>query len=207
MSVPSPNIPYDQRLARFIIRPFANTPLHPNHVTFLSLMLGLSAGLTFAFAGSGYVHLAAALFMTAVLVDHMDGELARLAGKTSTFGHYFDYLAGAGIYTFLFCGLGIGMYQWHGTEWGLWIGVGAGLSNFAIVLLRLLLERRHGAAAVEHASGGGFEIEDFIYLIGPITWLGGVHYFFWVYAVGTLAYLLWTLFELLRRETAASRGE
>jgi hypothetical protein len=47
------------------------------------------------------------------------------------------------------------------------------------------------------------EIEDFIYLIGPITWFGGLNYFFWVYGLGTLGYLGWTIFELLNRDRRA----
>jgi hypothetical protein len=63
-----------------------------------------------------------------------------------------------------------------------------------------LIEHRHGAEAVEHPSASGFELEDFIYLIGPITWSGGLVYFFWVYGLGTIGYLIWTIQELVRRE-------
>lgn len=192
--------PYDQRLARLVIRPFASTSLHPNHVTFLSLLLGLASGVTFAVGPTGSEHFAALLFMLAVLCDHMDGELARMTGRTSRFGHYFDYVAGALNYTFLFCGLGFGVHAATDLDWALWIGLSAGLSNLLIVIGRLLIEERHGAQAVEHPASSGFEIEDFIYLIGPITWSGGVVYFFWIYAVGTLGYLLWTAADLARRE-------
>lgn len=194
--------PYDQRLARVIIRPFAATALHPNHVTAASLFLGIAAGLTFAFGPAGSEHVGALLFMLAVLVDHMDGELARMTGKTSTFGHYFDYIVGSLNYTILFCGLGIGLYRLDLGEVVLWTGLAAGLSNLFIVTLRLLLERRHGAEAVEHPAASGFEIEDFIYLIGPITWAGGLIQFFWVYGLGTLAYLCWTGVILVLREIA-----
>ena len=62
-----------------------------------------------------------------------------------------------------------------------------------------MMERRFGSQAVEHPGGGGFELEDFIYLIGPVTWLGGLEYFFWLYATGTLGYLLWTVLKFLRK--------
>ena len=32
------------------------------------------------------------------------------------------------------------------------------------------MERKFGLEAVEHPARAGFEIEDFVYLIGPITW-------------------------------------
>lgn len=194
--------PYDQRLARAIIRPFVKTGLHPNHVTGASLLLGIAAGLAFAFGPAGSEYAGALLFMLAVLVDHMDGELARMTGRTSTFGHYFDYVVGSLNYTILFCSLGVCLYRRDLGEAALWVGLGAGLSNLLIVALRLLLERRHGSEAVEHPAASGFEIEDFIYLIGPIIWAGGLVQFFWVYGLGTLAYLCWTGVTLMVREVA-----
>tara|TARA_Y100001968_G_C19105998_1_gene594905 strand:+ start:37 stop:642 length:606 start_codon:yes stop_codon:yes gene_type:complete len=196
-------IPYDQRLARACIRPFAGTALHPNVVTGISLALGTASGLSFAAGGPGMQHIAALLFMLAVFVDHMDGELARMTGKVSRVGYYLDYLVGSLNYTILFSAIGLGIYQWNGSEIALWIGLAAGLSNPIIVALRLLMERRFGSQAVEHPSGGGFELEDFIYLIGPVTWLGGLEYFFWLYATGTLGYLLWTMLTLLRKSSNA----
>ncbi|MEC9184483.1 MAG: CDP-alcohol phosphatidyltransferase family protein, partial [Pseudomonadota bacterium] len=68
----SPKIPYDQRLARLLIRPFANTNLHPNHVTLFSLLLGIACGALFVFGEPGIENVAVAVFMLAVLVDHMD---------------------------------------------------------------------------------------------------------------------------------------
>ena len=194
-------IPYDQRLARACIRPLAGTALHPNVVTGISLALGIASGLSFAVGGPGMQHIAALLFMLAVFVDHMDGELARMTGKVSRVGYYLDYLAGSLNYTILFSAIGVGIYQWNGSEIALLIGLAAGLSNPIIVALRLLMERRFGSEAVEHPSGGGFELEDFIYLIGPVTWLGGLEYFFWLYATGTLGYLLWTLLTFLRKSS------
>ena len=196
-------IPYDQRLARACIRPFAGTALHPNTVTGVSLTLGIASGLSFAAGGPGMQHIAALLFMLAVFVDHMDGELARMTGKVSRVGYYLDYLVGSLNYTILFSAIGLGIYQWNGSEIALLIGLAAGLSNPIIVALRLLMERRFGSEAVEHPSGGGFELEDFIYLIGPVTWLGGLEYFFWLYATGTLGYLLWTMLTLLRKSLNA----
>lgn len=85
-------------------------------------------------------------------------------------------------------------------QFALYLGLAAGLANPLITLLRLVLERRHGPVAVAHPYKGGFEIEDFIYLIGPITWLGGLKYFFLVFGTGTIGYLMWISYELLRYE-------
>ncbi len=201
--------PWDQRLARILVRPLASTPVHPNHLTALSLASGLASGALFAFAGAGAAGWAAAVFMLAVFIDHTDGELARLTAKTSEFGHRFDYIAGAATYTALFIGIGAGLYAQGLGVWAIILGLTAGLSNPVICALRLRLETSHGAGAVAHPYIGGFEIEDFIYLIGPITWIGGLSYFFLAYGLGTLGYLGWTLFELVRhrRRAAAPTGK
>ena len=43
-------VPYDQRLAGLVVRSLAGTPIHPNHLTVLSIAFGLAAA---AFAGLG----------------------------------------------------------------------------------------------------------------------------------------------------------
>ncbi|MGH8120561.1 MAG: CDP-alcohol phosphatidyltransferase family protein [Gammaproteobacteria bacterium] len=188
--------PYDQRLARVLITPFRHTVLHPNHLTTMTLILGQSAAVMFAID----IHLAwcaALLYMLAVFSDHMDGELARMTGKTSSFGHKYDYIVGGINYTSLFIGIGIGLHDRMG-DWAPVLGFAAGLSNPFILYLRMRLERQFGQEAVEHPARAGFEIEDFVYLIGPITWLAGILWFFVPYALGNIGYLFWTIREYRR---------
>jgi len=189
---------WDQRLAYILVKPLAATPIHPNHLTGLSFAFGLTAAVLFALGGPASVNWAAGLFMFAVFLDHTDGELARLAGKTSAFGHRFDSIVNAANYTMLFIGIGIGLSAGEMGSGALALGFAAGLSNPVILVLRIGLEGRYGAKAVAHPRYAGVEIEDLIYLIGPITWAGGLEYFFLAYGFGTFGYLAWTLWEALR---------
>lgn len=193
--------PYDQRLASLIVHPLVSTHVHPNHLTTLTLILGLSSALLFGLQGEAYAWLAALLYMLAVFSDHLDGELARMTGKTSGFGHKYDYIVGGINYTVLFAAIGYGL-SFSSGNWTLVLGLAAGLSNPLILYLRMRMETLHGTDAVEHPALGGFEIEDGIYLIGPITWLVGIHYFFVPYALGTIGYLAWTILEARRWKTA-----
>ncbi len=191
--------PWDQRLANIVVRPLAATPVHPNHLTALSFLFGLGAASLFAVAAESAGGWAAALYMLAVFTDHTDGELARMTGKTSEFGHRLDYIVGSANYTLLFAGLGIGLAAGDMGGWALALGLTAAACQPITVILRMGLERRHGAEAVTHPYFGGFELEDFIYLIGPITWLGGLDYFLLIYGFGAIGYFGWTLVELRRR--------
>ena len=191
--------PWDQRLAAILVRPLAATPVHPNHLTALSLAFGLAAAILFALGDPGAANWAALLFMVAVFLDHTDGELARLTAKTSRFGFYFDFIAGSANYTMLFLGIGFGLSGGAPDSWAFVLGLVAGLSNPVIATLRIIIRIRCGRAAIRYPSFAGFEIEDFIYLIGPIIWAGGLKIFFLAYGLGTLGYLLWTVVLFLRR--------
>ena len=193
--------PYDQRLANLIVRPLVATAIHPNHLTTLTLTLGLCSALLFALQVNTFAWLAALLYMLAVFSDHLDGELARMTGKTSGFGHKYDYIVGGVNYTLLFSSIGYGL-SFNLGAWTLILGLIAGLSNPLILYLRMRMESCHGPDSVEHPALGGFELEDGIYLIGPITWLAGIVFFFIPYALGTIGYLVWTILQVRRWKTA-----
>jgi phosphatidylglycerophosphate synthase len=193
---------WDTRLARLLVRPLVGTPITPNHITSLSLALALAAAALFAGGGRAAADWAAALFVLARFVDHMDGALARLAGKTSAFGHWYDYLAGGGSYALLFLSLGIGH---GGGTLGDWAPLaGATVAAFVLVnmSLRMKMDRDYGSDTVGYPGAFGFELEDGAYLLGPITWLGGLEYFFLLACAGTVCFALWTVATFLGRRLA-----
>ena len=70
------------------------------------------------------------------------------------------------------------------------------------MLLRLELERRAGRAATRQPNLLGFELQDVTYLLGPVTWLGGLAPFLLLAAIGAPLYalaVLWTLARHLQR--------
>lgn len=190
---------WDQRLAHRLVKPLVNTPVHPNHMTGLSLVFGIAAAVLFAQGDPVLAHWAAGLFMIAVFLDHTDGELARLAGKSSSFGKYFDSAVNCTNYTLMFISIGYGLSFGELGQWALILGLAAGLSNPIILFMRLSTERRHGSQSVAHPKYAGIEIEDIIYLIGPITWFGGLKYFFLAYGIGSFGYFTWTLWNAVRK--------
>ena len=189
---------WDQRLAHILVKPLVATPIHPNHLTGLSFAFGLAAAVLFARGGAVSANWAAGLFMFATFLDHTDGEHARQAGKTSAFGHRFDSIVNASNHTMLFIGIGIGLSAGEMGSGALVLGFAAGLCNPVILVLRIGLEGRAGAKAVGHPRYAGVEIEDIIYLIGPITWAGGLEYFFLAYGFGTFGYLAWALWQAVK---------
>jgi archaetidylinositol phosphate synthase len=196
--------PWDVRLARLLVRPLRHTPLTPNGLTTLGLLASLTAATLMASGDPRRMALGGSLFMIAVLVDHMDGEFARLTGLTSRFGHYYDHVAAGLGYVSLFAGLGIGLRSgWLGSWAPIAGGIAAG-SIAAIFLIRVFLEETAGRALVAQDNWGGFEPEDALYLVGPVSWLGALSPFLLAAAVGTPLFLLWVVWCAAARRSATA---
>ena len=166
------------------------TPVRPNHLTSLSLALGVGAGVLFALGDGTASNVAAALFMLAVLLDHTDGELARLSGRGTRPGAVYDYISGCAIYTVLFLGLGAGAARVQDGPIMPLLGLCVAFAMPIVTALLWSMERRLGTDAIRRRAVGGFESEDFVYLIGPITWIFGSQAFLLVYVCGALSYFV-----------------
>ena len=198
--------PWDQRVARLLVRPLARTPVTPNHLTTLSLILALAGAAMFAPGDAALADWAAALFVLARFLDHFDGELARLKDAASRFGYYYDYVAGAISYAALFLCLGVGQSVGPLGLWSPVLGAAGCASALISMVLNLNIDRQRRARpqsegqpdAVGYPGFWGFELEDGIYLLAPITWLGLLAPFFAAAGVGAALYCLWTLWNLMR---------
>lgn len=188
-------MPWDQRIARVIVRPLVGTAVTPNHVTTVSLLVGLAGAALFAVGGTA-VHWGALCFMLAALLDHGDGELARMSNRTSVFGHYYDNIAGGIVHFGVFVGIGVGLRDGALGPWAMPMAVVTGAAVAFLFAYRLQAERRLGSEAVEQPRWRGFEIEDCMYLIGPVTWVGGLVPFFVAAAIGAPLFALWQLWDI-----------
>ena len=191
------DITLDQRLARLAARPLSRLRVHPNWVTTASLCCGVAAAWCFLAGTQTAANYGAAWFIGAVLCDHIDGEVARQSGTASRFGYYYDFIVGGLIYALLFAAIGVG-FAAEFAPWGLALGLSASLCNPAILWMRLRMDETYGLAATAHPRFGWINLEDFIYAIGPLIWFCGVAVFYVPFALGTLAYLIWTIGQYRR---------
>jgi phosphatidylglycerophosphate synthase len=99
------NLPYDQRIARILVRPLVNSPVTPNHLTTLTLILALAGAGLMTTADAQLLNWGAGLFALARFLDHFDGELARQKKLKSRLGYFYDYVAGTLSYGALFSAL------------------------------------------------------------------------------------------------------
>ena len=195
-------MPWDQRIASVLVRPFVETPVTPNHFTTISLICGVGGAALLATGDPAKANWGAGLFILARFLDHFDGELARAANKRSRFGYYYDYVTGGICYSALFLCLGIGFAGSALGGWALALGIAGAAAAAGSMFLHLGIDQstvyEGDKDAVGYPRYAGFELEDGIYLLGPIAWAGYLMPFFVAAGTGAGIYCLWTLASLLR---------
>ncbi|MEM7541296.1 MAG: CDP-alcohol phosphatidyltransferase family protein [Pseudomonadota bacterium] len=188
------NKPWDARCAAILVRPFCDSALHPNHFTLLRLVVGLAGAWTFSLGT--HPNLGALLVVASNFIDHTDGELARMSGKTSKFGHYFDLASDAIVTVGMFVGIGWGLAG--ALDNAALYGLISGAAVAAIFQIRQVLEAAHGKSATAQPALGGFESEDILYLMPLVTYFDGLEMFLYAAAVGAPIALLVVAVDFVR---------
>ena len=182
-----------------------NTPVSPSQLTTVRLATGLAAGVGLAL-GPHYFMLGAWLFAISHFLDHADGELARITGKHSRFGHYYDLIADALVTAGLFIGLGIGLRDSALGAFAPLFGAVAGVAVSLTFWLHLQTSKQLGARA--HVPKTIlFEMEDILYLVPLVVWLGGAYWFLLVSTIGAPAFAIWLYFQYRSNPTIAKGYE
>src|SRR5919201_5751844 len=101
--------PWDARLARRLVTPLKDSRTTPNHLTTVRLAFGLAAVAAFLPGTYAWTNVGAVLLILSNFLDHTDGELARISGKTSRIGHIYDLASDAVLTVLLFLAIGIGV--------------------------------------------------------------------------------------------------
>jgi phosphatidylglycerophosphate synthase len=173
-----------------MVEPLVDSPVTPNQVTTLRLIFGLSASAACMAGGQTWIGIGGVLFLISMLLDRVDGTLARLSGKKSRFGHRYDLVSDAICNAIIFVGLGIGLRDGPLGGWTVLLGVLAGLAVGAILLMVVLAERQEGERAAELPNLAGFDADDGMLLLPIALWLG------WALPLLYLAAFITPLFAL-----------
>jgi phosphatidylglycerophosphate synthase len=129
-------------LARILTHVLLNTRVSPNAVTLMALACGLAAAV---FAGLGGAHnavWAGLLYWSGGIIDHVDGELARLRMQSSKAGEWLDSMTDETSTFTLLIGLGVGLHlDGHSEDW-MWLGmIGSLAGSLAVARLYIDLHR------------------------------------------------------------------
>jgi phosphatidylglycerophosphate synthase len=188
-------------LARRLVTPLKNTRATPNHLTTVRLAFGLAAAAAFLPGTYGWTNIGALLLILSNFLDHTDGELARISGKTSRIGHIYDLASDAVVTILLFVAIGIGV----GTKVGSLLqmppailGLVAGSAIALIFYLRMRIEEMAGKVASKQGSLAGFETEDVLYLLPLVTVFNGLPPFLIAASLGAPLFAVWVVLDYRR---------
>jgi archaetidylinositol phosphate synthase len=202
--IPPPPRTWDARAARWLVMPLRTTRVTPNHLTTVRLLIGIGCALAFAQGGYGWFNAGALLLVLSNFIDHTDGELARISGKTSKIGHFYDLAADAFVTVALFAGIGFGVradiVRGVADTFAppVLLGCIAGAAVALIFLLRMRIEEQAGKAGTKQSSFAGFETEDVLYLMPIVTLLDGTRSFLLAAAIGAPLFALLVIADYWR---------
>lgn len=187
--------PWDAQLAYRLVYPLRDSWVTPNHLTFVRLLFGIFAAAGFAVGDYFWANAGAFCFVVSNFLDHTDGELARLTGKISKSGHYFDLACDAIVNIILFIGIGAGLMQSSLGDWALPMGIISGLAVAAIFYMRNEIEKSVGKTAARQPNVGVIEAEDVLYILPVVSLLGWLVPFLSLATVGAPTFAIWCLRE------------
>jgi phosphatidylglycerophosphate synthase len=184
-----------------MVAPLASTRVTPNHLTTVRLAVGLAGAAAFTMGTYGWANIAALLVVLSNFLDHADGELARISGKTSRIGHVYDLASDAAVTILLFVAMGVGIGSSSDNSLGLpppVLGAVAGAAVALIFFLRMRIEEMGGKAASRQASLGGFETEDVLYLLPLVTLSNCIMPFLIAASIGAPLFAAWVVIDYRR---------
>jgi phosphatidylglycerophosphate synthase len=205
---PADSRPWDARLARWLVTPLKQSWVTPNHLTTVRLAVGLGAAWAFTYGTYVWSNLAALLLILSNFLDHTDGELARISGKSSRIGHLYDLVSDALVTILLFIAIGVDVGLGEGARLPVpstLLGALAGSAIALIFLLRMRIEDMLGKAGTRQPTMGGFETEDILYLLPLVTLCNGLTRFLVAAAIGAPLFATWVVIDYFRTRRSSTR--
>jgi phosphatidylglycerophosphate synthase len=176
----------NRQLSPWISRWLLRTPLTPNHVTLLSLAVGLAAAGSIAQGGWLGGVIGAVLLQGAAVLDCCDGEVARLKFLESPGGYYLDIAGDNLVHVAVFLAVAWSSAVSLPQGYAVWLGgasAGGTLLAFAAVLTM-----RHGRARPRSARLDrlidSLTNRDFSLLLLLCALAGQLEWFLWALAIG-----------------------
>ena len=191
---------FDRRISRFFSRRLAHTAMTPNQITLVGVCIGLAGAYLLSMNGYWSKLFGALLFLFCVVVDGVDGEVARLKLQESVFGHYLDIITDNVVHVAVFIGIAFGLYHDSGDSGYLlalwWMLGGFGLCIVAVyqcILRKSPEELDRSPRLVRFLAL--LSNRDFAYLVALLALLQRLDWFLLGAAAGTYLFAgtLWML--------------
>ena len=197
------NRPCGRPLSKFLV----HTPISPNAVTLASLAIGFVAAWFFALGTYAAMVFGAILFQLSTIVDCVDGDLARVLFKESSFGKWLDLAGDQVVHVAVFAAIAVGLVHNGQSPYGVWLGLSAVLGavlSFAVVVrgMRRPADHPNGLLSklIDLATN-----RDFSVLILILAGVGRLEWFLWMTAIGSHLFWMTALALQLSSHSAGPR--
>jgi phosphatidylglycerophosphate synthase len=195
-----------RRISRPISERLAHTSATPNQVTMGGVVIGMTGAAFFSRPGYWSHVIGSLFFLFCIIVDGVDGEIARLKLQETLFGQRLDVITDNLVHVAIFTGIALGLYHDSGNPAYFWILLvligGFGLCGIAVYQC---MSRRSPEEL--RSSGSTLRIidmmnnRDFAYLLVALALVQRLQWFLVGAAIGTylFALVLWTANHLEKR--------
>lgn len=204
---------FDRHISRAMSKRLAHRNVTPNQITLTGMSIGLLGAYLLSLPGYWPKLAGSFLFVFCVIVDGVDGEVARLKAGESLFGHYLDITTDNIVHAAIFLGIAFGLYRDSGNAaylQALWFLMGGFVLCLIAVyqcILRLTPEELDRSPIAVRAMAL-MSNRDFAYLVFALALVGRLQWFLIGAAAGSyvFAIALWAIGRHERRRRAAATG-
>ncbi|MGR3294503.1 MAG: CDP-alcohol phosphatidyltransferase family protein [Candidatus Scalindua sp.] len=194
---------------RYIIRKISGlitwflvkTPVTPNQVTIISLILGIVSAAFFAHGAHTCTIIAGMFYFVSTVFDQCDGEVARFRRMESDFGRIFDIIVDSIVNAAIVIGITIAIYKTNGSS----LTIVAGFLAMMGIVISLLLttyfssESKNDTGTKEMLDK--LNNKDFFYIIMLASVIfNQMIWFLLIMAIGTNIY--WIAHKIAHRKIA-----
>lgn len=190
-----------RRISGFITGLLVKTPVTPNQVTIISLILGITSASFFSNGTHIYTIIAGLFYFVSTVFDQCDGEVARFKNMTSDFGKTFDIIVDSIVNAAITIGITIAVYKTCGSSFTIIVGL---LAMTGIVISLLLTT--YFSKEIKNNTGTKEMLDklnnkDFFYLIMLASVIfNQMIWFLLIMAIGTNIY--WIVHKIAHRKIA-----
>ena len=196
------NRPVGRPLSKLLVR----TPISPNQVSVVSILIGLAAAWFFAI---GNFITGALVFQLCAIIDCVDGDLARALFKQSRLGKWLDLGGDQVVHFSVFAGIGIGVARLDPSVPALALGASAALGVLLCfaVIVRAMRQPAAQRGPLLNKLLDATANRDFSVLVLILALFGRMDLFLWMAGIGIHVFWIALLaLQSVRVAPAMSRG-
>ncbi len=203
----------NRKISLAVTRRLMHTSVTPNHMTWVSMMLGLAGAACFLSSGHGMQVLGALFFLAHSILDGCDGELARLKFMESRLGGILDFWSDNIVHVSVFAAMGVGWAAGVPDSFWPWLcaalAAGGTMASASLVYFHTMhTEKKAGPLYTSVSTSGDksavvriadmLSRRDFIYLVLVLALLDQTHWFLVMTAIGAPIYALLLISIMIR---------